>query len=203
MLHSVRLVSVFRRRTTGKAATETAAETEARLSGKGRATPKRREAETARKQRLAPPRNRKEAAARQREKVNSSREKMRTALQTGDDRYLPKRDQGPVKRFCRDFVDARRNFASYLLPALVGILVLGFVPGAGGFVVLLWMLTLVMTTLDSVYMTWKLGRELKTRFADQSTRGAKMYALLRSSQLRRLRLPKPQVAVGQPLSTRY
>jgi len=194
---------VFRWRTKDKSPSETVEETEARLGGKGRATPKRRDAETARKQRLAPPKNRKEAAARQREKVNSSREKMRTALQTGDDRYLPKRDQGPVKRFVRDFIDSRRNAASYLLPALVGILVLGFIPGAAGFVVLLWIATLVLTTGDSIYMTWKLGRELKTRFPDQSTRGAKVYALLRSSQLRRLRLPKPQVAVGQPLQTRY
>ena len=194
---------MFRWRTKDKSASETVEETEARLGGKGRATPKRRDAETARKQRLAPPKNRKEAAARQREKVNSSREKMRTALQTGDDRYLPKRDQGPVKRFVRDFIDSRRNAASYLLPALVGILVLGFIPGAAGFVVLLWIATLVLTTGDSIYMTWKLGRELKTRFPDQSTRGAKVYALLRSSQLRRLRLPKPQVAVGQPLQTRY
>ncbi len=194
---------MFRWRTKDKSASETAEETEARLGGKGRATPKRRDAETARKQRLAPPKNRKEAAARQREKANSSREKMRTALQTGDDRYLPKRDQGPVKRFARDFIDSRRNAASYLLPALVGILVLGFIPGAAGFVVLLWMATLVLTTVDSFYMTWKLGRELKTRFPDQSTRGAKVYALLRSSQLRRLRLPKPQVAVGQPLTSRY
>jgi hypothetical protein len=194
---------VFRWRAKDKSASETAEETDARLGGKGRATPKRRDAETARKQRLAPPKNRKEAAARQREKANSSREKMRTALQTGDDRYLPKRDQGPVKRFARDFIDSRRNAASYLLPALVGILVLGFIPGAAGFVVLLWIATLVLTTGDSIYMTWKLGRELKSRFPDQSTRGAKVYALLRSSQLRRLRLPKPQVAVGQPLTTRY
>jgi hypothetical protein len=194
---------VFRWRAKDKSPSETVEETDARLGGKGRATPKRRDAETARKQRLAPPKNRKEAAARQREKANSSREKMRTALQTGDDRYLPKRDQGPVKRFARDFIDSRRNAASYLLPALVGILVLGFIPGAAGFVVLLWIATLVLTTGDSIYMTWKLGRELKSRFPDQSTRGAKVYALLRSSQLRRLRLPKPQVAVGQPLTTRY
>lgn len=194
---------MFRWRAKDKSPSETVEETDARLGGKGRATPKRRDAETARKQRLAPPKNRKEAAARQREKANSSREKMRTALQTGDDRYLPKRDQGPVKRFARDFIDSRRNAASYLLPALVGILVLGFIPGAAGFVVLLWIATLVLTTGDSIYMTWKLGRELKSRFPDQSTRGAKVYALLRSSQLRRLRLPKPQVAVGQPLTTRY
>jgi Protein of unknown function (DUF3043) len=194
---------VFRWRAKDKSPSETVEETDARLGGKGRATPKRRDAETARKQRLAPPKNRKEAAARQREKANSSREKMRTALQTGDDRYLPKRDQGPVKRFARDFIDSRRNAASYLLPALVGILVLGFIPGAAGFVVLLWIATLVLTTGDSIYMTWKLGRELKSRFPDQSTRGAKVYALLRSSQLRRLRLPKPQVAVGQPLTSRY
>jgi hypothetical protein len=194
---------VFRWRAKDKSPSETVEETDARLGGKGHATPKRRDAETARKQRLAPPKNRKEAAARQREKANSSREKMRTALQTGDDRYLPKRDQGPVKRFARDFIDSRRNAASYLLPALVGILVLGFIPGAAGFVVLLWIATLVLTTGDSIYMTWKLGRELKSRFPDQSTRGAKVYALLRSSQLRRLRLPKPQVAVGQPLTSRY
>jgi hypothetical protein len=41
------------------------------------------------------------------------------------------------------------------------------------------------------------------RFPETSTRGAKFYAMLRSSQLRPLRMPKPQVKPGQTLPDRY
>ena len=44
---------------------------------------------------------------------------MRAAMRTGDDRYLPERDRGPVKRFIRDYVDSRFQFIQILLPVLV------------------------------------------------------------------------------------
>ena len=33
--------------------------------------------------------------------------KQREALANGDERYLPARDKGPVRRFVRDYVDSR------------------------------------------------------------------------------------------------
>jgi Protein of unknown function (DUF3043) len=198
---------VFGRRTAKKSEPPVVEEPEARVDGKGRPTPKRSEAEKARKKRMTPPRDRKQAAALQRERMRSEREKRMQAMKTGDERYLPARDRGPVRHFVRDFVDARRSAAEFLLPLLVVILMLSFVPRsvtwAVNATVTLWMLTIVLTALDSVFLVWRLGRALKARFPDTSTRGAKFYGLLRSSQMRFLRMPKPQVKVGEQVQNRY
>ena len=47
-------------------------------------------------------------------------------MRSGDERYLPARDQGPVKRFVRDCVDARLSIAEFLLPLLLGIIILQY-----------------------------------------------------------------------------
>lgn len=191
---------MFRRRTTNEPDPE---ETPDSLAGKGHPTPKRREAEQLRKQRMAAPKTRKQASALQREKRRADRMKMQMAMVSGDDAGLPARDKGPVRRFCRDYVDSRRNFVSYLLPCLVLILVIGVIPPAAGLVVLFWLATIVFTVVDSIYLVWKLGRELASRFPDERTSGARLYGLMRASQMRRLRLPKPKVDIGAELPTRY
>jgi hypothetical protein len=198
---------VFGRRTAKKNEPEVVEETGAQPGGKGRPTPKRSEAEQARKKRMAPPRNRKEAAALQRERSRSERQQRMRAMQGGDERYLPARDRGPVRRFVRDFVDSRRGAGEFLLPALVVILVLSFLGEtmvwARSATATIWTLTIVLTAMDTVFLTWRLGRELKVRFPDTSTRGAKFYAMLRSSQMRFLRMPKTQVKPGAKLPDRY
>lgn len=200
---------MFGRRTTKNSDSETPAGSTgtAEPGGKGRPTPKRSEAEKARKKRMAPPRNRKEANAIQRERMRGEREKRMDAMKSGDERYLPARDQGPVRRFARDFIDARRSAGEFLLPTLVLILLLSFVGNrfawAASAVVTLWMLTIVLTALDSVFLLWRMGRELKVRFPDTSTRGARFYGLLRSSQMRFLRMPKAQVKPGNTLPDHY
>jgi Protein of unknown function (DUF3043) len=177
------------------------------LEGKGRPTPKRRDAEAERRARLKPPRDRREASQRMKERRRSERVKMQEALRSGDERHLPARDRGPVRRFCRDFVDARWNVAEWLLPLLLIILILSFL-GAGSSAaawlqVVVWSATIVGTLFDTLTLIWRTRRELRRRFPDENRRGAVTYAVLRSSQLRRLRLPKPQVKRGQNLPDRY
>jgi hypothetical protein len=91
--------------------------------GKGRPTPSRREAEAARKARAKGPTDKKEAARYQRQRRAEASAKMREGMKTGDDRYLPARDKGPVRRFVRDVVDSRLCMAELLLPLLVLIMV--------------------------------------------------------------------------------
>ena len=172
------------------------------VSGKGKATPKRREAEAARKQRLTAPKNRREAARQLRQRRYEDRAKVQAALRSGDDRYLPARDSGPVRRFIRDLVDARLSVAEFLLPLLLVILLLN-VAQQLVLVSYLWVGTIFATTVDTIYLWWRIKKELRTRFPDESTKGAVAYGILRSSQLRRLRLPKPQVKRGETLPKRY
>jgi hypothetical protein len=197
---------VFRRRTSTDSTDETPEQTLARIEaeaaverGKGRPTPSRREAEAARKARLKPTGDRKAMARRKRQQRMDQREKVRQAMVTGDQKNLPARDRGPVRAFCRDLVDSRFNVAEFLLPLLVLILVLSMIPSLIGVQFVLWMVTIVATTADTVWLWVRTRRELRARFPAGETRGAMAYTLLRSSQLRRLRLPKPRVKRGEAL----
>ena len=84
---------------------------------KGRPTPTRKEAEAAARERAKAPMDKKAAQKVLRERRAESNAKMREGMRTGDERYLPDRDKGPVKRFIRNFVDARLSIAEFLLPA--------------------------------------------------------------------------------------
>lgn len=199
---------MFRRRNSSDANPETrsattgqpaAPEDEEQARTKGRPTPSRKQAEAARKERLKPTRDKKELARRERQRRATARARTREAMQTGDEKHLPARDRGPVRAFVRDLVDARRNVAEYLLPLLVLILALSFVPALINLQLTLWLATIVGTTLDTAWLGYRLRRELRQRFPRPETKGALAYGLLRSSQLRRLRLPKPRVGRGAPL----
>lgn len=167
---------------------------------KGRPTPTRKEAEAARKARLKPARTRKEAqAARAGEAA-----KMREAMKTGDDRYLPVRDKGPVKRFVRDWIDARFTFAEIVLPIMIVALIVPYVSAALGVYAELFVLVVIaVVAVNLAVMVFMLRKELARRFPDQSTRGTTYYAIMRAIQLRPLRMPKTQVKIGQQLPEHY
>ncbi|MET8133803.1 MULTISPECIES: DUF3043 domain-containing protein [unclassified Streptomyces] len=166
---------------------------------KGRPTPKRSEAQTQRRSVAQTPSTRKEAAKRQRDDRRVQMERQRQALASGDERYLPARDKGKVRRFARDFVDSRFCIAEFFLPMAVIILVLSVVPVASlkNIALLLWLVIIVMIVVDSILITIRLRKQLTTRFPDQPTKGTVRYALMRTLQMRRLRLPKPQVKRGE------
>ncbi|MCZ2524488.1 DUF3043 domain-containing protein [Streptomyces sp. HB2AG] len=165
---------------------------------KGRPTPKRSEAESLRRARAVTPANRKEAAKQARERRRAELTRQREALASGDERYLPVRDKGPVRRFARDFVDAKWSVAEFFLPMAVVILVLSLFPSltVKNVSLLLWMVVIVLIVLDSIVSGFRLKKLLRTRFPNENLRGAVPYALMRTLQMRRLRLPKPQVERG-------
>ncbi|MFG2112420.1 DUF3043 domain-containing protein [Streptomyces sp. NPDC048718] len=168
---------------------------------KGRPTPKRSEAQSQRRRAQSAPMDRKEAAKRQREARRVDLTRQREALNSGDERYLPVRDKGPVRRFARDYIDSRFAVAEFFLPMAVVILVLSFFGNHNrrlqDIALLLWAALIVLIVIDSV-VTWiRLRKQLSTRFPNEPKRGAIPYALMRSLQIRRLRLPKPQVKRGE------
>ncbi|MET8632283.1 DUF3043 domain-containing protein [Streptomyces sp. NPDC004096] len=166
---------------------------------KGRPTPKRSEAQSQRRSVANTPTTRKDAARRQRDDRRAAMERQRQALAGGDERYLPARDKGPVRKFARDYVDSRFNVAEFFLPLAVVILVLSVVrvPQLQNIALLLWLVVIILIVLDSVFSAYRLRKRLAERFPDQNKRGAVPYALMRSLQMRRLRLPKPQVKRGE------
>jgi hypothetical protein len=169
--------------------------------GKGRPTPKRRDAEAARRQRVAAPKDRKEAARLARQRQREARLKTRQALSTGDERNLPLRDRGPVRRYARDFVDSRRSLGEYFMIIALGVLVMTFIPSVtiraiGTYV---WLLLIVLIITDGWILNLRLKRKLREKFPNESLQGVTMYAVMRSMQLRKLRLPKPRVKPGDQI----
>lgn len=179
-----------------------AAEPQGKPGGKGRPTPSRKEAEAARKAALRKPRNRKEAAAYRREKIRAERAKMQEAMRTGDDRYLPAADKGPVRRFARDYVDARWSVMEFALPVLLVVSLVGVVFSSAflwlpGVVNLLFLVMIVCIAADWFLLTAGLKRAVAKKFPNEPTRGLGFYAVRRTMQMRRWRLPKPMVARGE------
>jgi len=173
--------------------------------GKGRPTPTRKEAEAAARARAKVPRTRREQLKAQRAARGESSQHIRQAMRTGDERFLPARDKGPVRRFIRDFVDSRFSFVELMLPILILTMVLGYSGSqylaSVGNLVLFGTLLVVVT--DIVTMRFRLRRELVRRFPEEPLQGTTYYAVMRALQMKFMRLPKAQVKIGQQLPDTY
>jgi hypothetical protein len=171
--------------------------------GKGRPTPKRRDVEKRRGGPVAPPpTNRREAAKALRAKQAADRQRGRAGAVGPSDAVLLKRDQGPVRRLVRDLVDARRNLGGLLMPAAalsIGSFftkdqqVLAAISGV-------FVATLVGVAMDTVLLSSMIRRRLRADFPDEDRLGGHVfYGVLRSTVIRRFRMPKPRVQRGTRL----
>lgn len=134
-----------------------------------------------------------------RERRAEANRKMREGMKSGEEKYLPARDQGPVRRYIRDWVDSRISVAEFLLPLLVLIMILQASGSAQmqSFSSGLWAATILLLVVDTLWMRLRLRRELRAKFPDESLKGTMFYAFVRVLQLRFMRLPKPRVKIGQ------
>ncbi len=174
-------------------------------SGKGRPTPSRKEAEAAAKARAKPPRTRRGQVAAQRAIKGESSQRVRQGMRNGEEKYLLARDKGPVRRFIRDFVDSRFSFIELIIPLLVVTMVLGYsgndALASFGNAILFGSILLVI--LDMLMLRFRLRRQLGARFPDEPVKGTTYYAVTRAMQMKFMRLPKPQVKIGQELPEHY
>ena len=173
--------------------------------GKGRPTPKRKEAQ-ARGVRPVVPTDRKAAKREARAKQDEAWERQRRAMVTGDDRYLPARDKGPIKRYIRDYVDARFSVGELFLPStiLLLLLVIGFQAvsrsaqaAVGTFYLMLFIYGLFLVAIVDAVVCWYLVRKrLNAKFGQQRVKEQGVifwYVFSRCFNLRRWRQPVPQV----------
>lgn len=167
-------------------------------TGKGRPTPTRKEAEAAARARARAAAKGGSSGKRSKTERQTQQAKMREAMRTGDERYLPARDKGPVKRFVRDYVDSRFTLSQFLLPMLFAIMILSYSsnPGAKTIGSYLWAATVVVVLIEVSFTMWRMRRALAQQLPKESPRGAMLYGILRMVQLRFLRMPKPQVKPG-------
>jgi hypothetical protein len=167
---------------------------------KGRPTPSRKEAQAAAKERARAGMDKKAAAGMLKERRADSNKKMREGMKTGDDRYLPARDKGPVRRFVRDWVDSRVTFTEFIVPAMIFILVLSATGSrtsqAGRLASGLQLAILLLFLVDIAYIRFRLSRAVRERFPDENQKGLTFYAVTRTLTPRFLRVPKTQVKIG-------
>ncbi len=197
----------------------TDAASKAFTAGKGRATPKRRDAEARRRGPVAPPpttmreamkRNKelRKANPQSKEERRAAAKERRTRMMSGEDKYLPARDQGPVKAYVRDLVDSRRSLLGLFMPLAILVFIgLFFFQTNPAYVristyfTLFTMVMLVVMAFEGFTNGRKIKKAVQERFPKEAatTRGVGMYAFVRASQIRKLRVPKPRLKPGDPI----
>ncbi len=206
---------------TAGTADETAADQPAKPAqtpGKGRPTPSRREAQGRKRGPVTPaPMTRAEARARKKELRNSmSKEERKAAaaerrtqanerrelMMQGDERYLPARDQGPVKAYARDLVDAKRHVSTMFIPLAVVVMVFMFVtvnrPELAGLPMLILLVMVAVMAIEGTLTGRRVNNRVRERWPDTTETGFRLgwYAFMRTTQLRRMRIPRPRVQPG-------
>lgn len=182
-----------------------------RNGAKGRPTPTRREAEQRNRRPVvaggrvpdikpnATKAERKAAVEANRRAMKADRARTRQAMLEGDERYYLPRDQGPARRWARDYVDSRHNLGEYFLFFTIGILLLSSirVPGMNVIFVLVLYAGGIALMVDLYLIRRRVLAECTKRFGAEESRRIGGYAMQRSLNMRRLRLPRPQVKRGE------
>ena len=173
--------------------------TEATESKKGRPTPKRKDAVAARKVSTLAPASTKEEKKRAKDAARAGRIAARAAYMRGDESALPARDKGPVRRFVRNYVDSRKSIGEYFLPIIFVVLFLTLIPypifQIGSIIIMYGVL--LISVIDGFFLSRKIKSEVTAKFPGTELKGIGMYGWLRSTQMRRMRSPKPQIKVGE------
>ncbi len=170
-----------------------------REGAKNRPTPKRKDQEAANRRPLVVT-DRKAARGTDKAKRREAQLKQRAAMATGDDAHLPARDKGPVRRYIRDYIDARWNLGEFMLPVMVVVLALSFIriPALFALVSVGVYGLLLVAAVDAFLMWRRLKKLLIAKFGeDKVGRGLAMYAVMRGFQIRRSRMPKALAKRGE------
>jgi Protein of unknown function (DUF3043) len=170
--------------------------------GKGRATPSRREREAANRRPIVVA-DRKQARKVSRSREQETRERARIGLANGEERYLPVRDKGPQRKFARDFVDSQWTVGEFLIPVFIVFFVATLVIPSATWLFFPLYGYVALTILDGLFRASLIRRRLAQRLGDKSKveRGLNLYVVMRASQFRSLRVPKPQTKRGTRLES--
>jgi len=166
----------------------------------GKTTPKRKDT-TIRRAPEPPPANRREAYRRMRERQRENRAEQRAGMMSGDERYLLPRDRGPERGLVRDIVDSRRTIGTWFLGGALVVLIgsMAVMPQPVRVASnLLWAVLATATVLDSLLLGRQVNKLVKERFPDTQQKMGRLYlyAAMRGITFRRMRVPKPRIALG-------
>ncbi|KFI46682.1 Protein of unknown function [Bifidobacterium bohemicum] len=177
---------------------EPEAKTEA-TQGKGRPTPKMKEAQSRNLHPLVP-KDRKAEAKAAKKRIREREDRQYEAMRTGDIPNMPRLEQDPAHIYMRDYIDARFNISEYFMPVTLIVLLLMMV------LMVQWpalylplMIALYVYLFACVIDVWLMWRKLKPKLIEKYgeksvAKGSRAfsYAMQRTIQPRRWRIPKPR-----------
>jgi Protein of unknown function (DUF3043) len=166
---------------------------------KDKPTPKRSDAESKRRQPYTAPADRKAAARQQRTTGSKDRQDKMAAMRRGEAWALPLKDRGPVRKLARDVVDSRRSVSEYYMYSIILVIGLIFVPAARVALDGVLLVIIMVLVAEGYYVNKKVKRLAAERYPGVSARGAGLYAAMRNTQLRKLRVPVPAVQRGDQI----
>jgi len=209
--------SLFRRKSADLVSDATAtvsAETEASAAPKakaytpskkelGVATPKRTSAQR-RHDTAAAPANRREAYKQMRERQKVERAEASAGMRAGDERYLLARDRGPERALVRAIVDSKRTAGTWFFAGAIIV----FIGSTGRMPVqvqlganLLWAILAIAVIADSILISRRVKKLVTARHPSTTQRMGSLYlyGIMRGLTFRRMRMPKPQVELGDKI----
>jgi len=185
-------------------------------TGKGRPTPKRSQAEANRYRsitgsttsgrgrpavstpgrKLTPEEKTKARAA-----ARSDRDRQLQAMRRGEEWALQPRDRGPMKKLARDYVDAHRRPAEFYMYALIVLLIALFSrnKAISTYISPLVIVLIILVAIDGFVIRRGIQKLIAERLPGSSIRGLTIYGLMRALQIRRFRVPAPQVSPGDKI----
>ena len=145
---------------------------------KGRPTPSRKDAESKRKVSTLAPAIGKEAKKRDKALARERRVAAREAYLRGDENALPLRDRGPVRRFIRDEVDARRSIGEFFLPIIFVVLLFSVVPNmmVNIIAIVLMYTVLLFAVIDGFFLSRKLKKQIAEKFPEANPKGLDIFS---------------------------
>ena len=165
---------------------------------KGKPTPKRKEAEAKLKVSSLSPAASKEAKKALKAQERVRRLESRAAYMRGEESALPARDKGPARRFVRNYVDERKSVTEYFLVIIMFVLFLTLIPTPAVQLAAIALMysAMVWIGIDGFLLSRRIKKAVAKEFPGGSTKGLGLYGWMRSTQLRRLRAPAPQIGRG-------
>ncbi|OJF11334.1 DUF3043 domain-containing protein [Couchioplanes caeruleus] len=166
----------------------------------GLQTPKRQSVQR-RHDAVQAPANRREAYKQMRERQRAERAEASAGMRAGDERYLLARDRGPERALVRAIVDSRRTAGTWFF---VGAIIV-FIGSTGNMPMavrigsnVLWAVLAITVIIDSILISRRIKKLVTERFPNTTQRMGSLYlyGIMRGLTFRRMRVPKPQVELG-------
>src|SRR5690606_4995291 len=124
-------------------------------------------------------------------------------MMDGDDRYVLSRDRGEVRRFVRDWVDTHRRLINWFMPLALFVILFQLIsyPTLLVYSPTLFLSPIAVVVIDGIFLGRTVNRVVRERFPETEDTGFGLgwYAVMRATQPRVLRTPRPRVRPGDAI----